>query len=100
MRHTLITIQKEWLGNEDNWVAAFYMSCFAMLGVLLRIAMAQLFGEECANPGTVGWIRTETPICVTADGETQRQGGIIFSVSLVISTVGFCSLPFLRILIS
>lgn len=41
--------------------------------------MAQLFGEECANPGTVGWIRSEQPLCVTNDGETSRQGGIIFS---------------------
>ena len=32
-------------------VQSCYISLAAMLGCFLRIIMAQLFGEECANPG-------------------------------------------------
>lgn len=60
-------------------VIAMYMSVFAMLGALLRIVLAQLFGEECSNPGTVGWLAASSPLCVTADGFAQREGGIIFA---------------------
>lgn len=56
-----------------------YMAIFAILGTLLRISLAQLFGEECANPGTVGWLAASSPLCVTADGEAKREGGIIFA---------------------
>lgn len=52
-----------------------------MLGTFLRIAMAQLFGDECANPGTVGWLAASSPLCVTKDGESEREGGIVFAVS-------------------
>lgn len=41
--------------------------------------LAQLFGEACANPGTVGWLSAGSPLCVTKDGETQQQGGIVFA---------------------
>mmetsp|Transcript_13044 Transcript_13044/g.27632 ORF Transcript_13044/g.27632 Transcript_13044/m.27632 type:complete len:856 (-) Transcript_13044:107-2674(-) len=68
-----------WWRKEENWRVAFYICVFSIIGSLLRIGMAQLFGEECANPGTVGWIRSEQPLCVTNDGVTSRQGGIIFS---------------------
>ena len=60
-------------------VIAMYMSVFAVLGALLRIILAQLFGEECSNPGTVGWLAASSPLCVTADGYAQREGGIIFA---------------------
>lgn len=57
-----------------------YMSVFAVLGSLLRIVLAQLFGEECKNPGTVGWLAAASPLCVTADGEVDEVNGIIFAV--------------------
>lgn len=60
-------------------VQGLYMAIFAILGATLRIAIAQLFGEECANPGTVGWLAASSPLCVTADGSTKREGGIIFA---------------------
>lgn len=60
-------------------VIAMYMSLFAILGALVRIILAQLFGEECSNPGTVGWLAASSPLCVTADGSAQREGGIIFA---------------------
>ncbi len=41
--------------------------------------LAQLFGEECKNPGTVGWLKSGQPLCVTADGDTSISGGIIFA---------------------
>ena len=55
------------------------MSIFAILGTFLRILVAQLFGEECKNPGTVGWLASDEPLCVTADNETNVSGGIIFA---------------------
>jgi len=60
-------------------ITVMQMTIFAVLGTILRIIMAQLFGEECKNPGTVGWLKGEEPLCVTADGETSIEGGIIFA---------------------
>jgi len=56
-----------------------YLSVFASIGALLRIMLAQLFGEECKNPGTVGWLKAGQPLCVTADGDASVEGGIIFA---------------------
>ncbi len=50
-----------------------------MFGALLRMVLAQLFGEECKNPGTIGWLKAGQPLCVTADGEQSISGGIIFA---------------------
>jgi hypothetical protein len=61
-------------------VTAMYLSIAAILGTFLRIAMAQLFGDECANPGTVGWLAASSPLCVTKDGDSEREGGIVFAV--------------------
>lgn len=60
-------------------VKVLYLSVFAILGSLLRIIVAQIFGEECKNPGTVGWLKAGQPLCVTANGELAIEGGIIFS---------------------
>lgn len=62
-------------------ITVICMSIFAILGVILRIFIAQLFGEECKNPGTVGWLKASQPLCVTASGEASLEGGIIFAVS-------------------
>jgi hypothetical protein len=67
--------------QEKKLVSAMYMAIFAVLGALLRIALAQLFGEECRNPGTVGWLAGGSPLCVTADGRAEREGDIVFAVS-------------------
>ena len=64
-----------------------YLSIAAILGTFLRIAMAQLFGEECANPGTVGWLAASSPLCVTKDGQSSRQGGIVFAVSCALYSI-------------
>jgi hypothetical protein len=63
-------------------VTAMYLSIAAILGTFLRIAMAQLFGDACANPGTVGWLKASSPLCVTKDGSSEREGGIVFAVSI------------------
>jgi hypothetical protein len=55
------------------------MSIGAILGVFLRMVIAQLFGKDCSNPGNVGWISSGAPLCVTADGEVFQHGGVIFS---------------------
>jgi CrcB protein len=55
------------------------MSIFAIVGSLFRMVLAQLFGEECKNPGTIGWLKAGQPLCVTADGDTSISGGIIFA---------------------
>jgi fluoride ion exporter CrcB/FEX len=60
-------------------VTAMYLSIAAILGTFLRIAMAQLFGDACANPGTVGWLKASSPLCVTKDGSSEREGGIVFA---------------------
>ncbi len=64
-------------------VTAMYLSIAAILGTFLRIAMAQLFGDACANPGTVGWLKASSPLCVTKDGSSEREGGIVFAVSIL-----------------
>ena len=65
--------------NTKTLVQACYISLFAIFGVLLRMIIAQLFGEECANPGTVGWLAASSPLCVTADGSATQSGGIVFA---------------------
>lgn len=60
-------------------IKILYLAIFSAVGALLRIVLAQLFGEECKNPGTVGYLRAGQPLCVTANGETSIEGGIIFS---------------------
>lgn len=45
----------------------------------MRMIIAQLFGEACRNPGTVGWLSSAAPLCVTRDGTTTQQGGIVFA---------------------
>jgi len=60
-------------------VKVLYLTVFTVIGALLRIVLAQLFGEECLNPGTVGWLKAGQPLCVTAEGEATLAGGIIFS---------------------
>jgi CrcB protein len=69
----------DFIPSETTMVQALYLSMFAILGTLLRIVIAQLFGEECANPGTVGWLKASSPLCVTKNGETNLEGGIIFA---------------------
>jgi fluoride ion exporter CrcB/FEX len=57
-----------------------YLSVAAIIGALLRIMLAQLFGEECKNPGTVGWLKASSPLCVTAEGHAELvEGGIVFA---------------------
>eukprot|EP00557_Chaetoceros_sp_GSL56_P003494 CAMPEP_0176488446 /NCGR_PEP_ID=MMETSP0200_2-20121128/6713_1 /TAXON_ID=947934 /ORGANISM="Chaetoceros sp., Strain GSL56" /LENGTH=547 /DNA_ID=CAMNT_0017885429 /DNA_START=213 /DNA_END=1856 /DNA_ORIENTATION=- len=60
-------------------IKVMYVSVFAIMGAFLRIILAQLFGEECKNPGSVGWLKAGQPLCVTATGETSMEGGIIYS---------------------
>ena len=60
-------------------IAACYMSIAAMLGAFFRIILAQLFGEECKRPGTVGWLSAASPLCVTVDGVISEVGGIVFA---------------------
>lgn len=73
------TVGKE---NKAEVVTAIYISIFAMLGALTRMVTAQFFGEECASPGTVGWLAASAPLCVTADGyvtSSSGTGGVIFA---------------------
>jgi len=60
-------------------VTCVWLSVAAMVGCFFRIVLAQLFGEECANPGTVGWLAAGSPLCVTAGGNADVQGGIVFA---------------------
>jgi fluoride ion exporter CrcB/FEX len=60
-------------------VQACYLGVAAMIGTLVRLILAQLFGQACSNPGTIGWIADDAALCVTASGETSQKGGIIFA---------------------
>jgi fluoride ion exporter CrcB/FEX len=74
-------------------VQAAYLGVAAMWGTLLRLILAQLFGQACANPGTIGWIADDAALCVTttmtngsgsdasssSSQQQQQQGGIIFA---------------------
>jgi len=64
---------------EATLITVCYMSLASMLGSFLRIILAQLFGEECKNPGTVGWLAAASPLCVTNDGVVSQVGGIVFA---------------------
>lgn len=74
-------LQSKWeFGKTKRGIIkVLYLSIFASFGAFLRIILAQLFGEECKNPGTIGWLKAGQPLCVTADGETSISGGIIFA---------------------
>ncbi|KAL3921739.1 MAG: hypothetical protein SGILL_002585, partial [Bacillariaceae sp.] len=65
--------------NSKTITQACYLGIFAMLGTLLRLILAQVFGQACQNPGTIGWIADDAALCVTANGDTSQQGGIIFA---------------------
>ena len=70
-----------WLtdARKTTLVTCMYMSVCAVLGCLLRIAMAQLFGEGCKNPGSIGWLAAGEPLCITDIGRVTREGGVIFA---------------------
>lgn len=65
--------------TQTTIVQACYLAIAAILGTLLRMVLAQLFGEECRNPGTVGWLASAAPLCVTRSGDSDQVGGIIFA---------------------
>mmetsp|Transcript_14509 Transcript_14509/g.17649 ORF Transcript_14509/g.17649 Transcript_14509/m.17649 type:complete len:605 (-) Transcript_14509:41-1855(-) len=77
--HTVTQSKWEFGKTKRGIIKVFYMSVFAIVGAFLRMILAQLFGEECKNPGTVGWLKAGQPLCVTADGDTSISGGIIFA---------------------
>ncbi|OEU15999.1 hypothetical protein FRACYDRAFT_240698 [Fragilariopsis cylindrus CCMP1102] len=61
------------------FVQACYLGIGAIFGTLLRLILAQLFGQACSNPGTIGYINDEAVLCVTSNGETTQNEGIIFA---------------------
>jgi fluoride ion exporter CrcB/FEX len=65
--------------NYKKAVVTLYMGCWAIIGCLMRICIAQYFGEECKNPGTVGWLAASSPLCITANGQATQSGGIVFA---------------------
>lgn len=74
------TLLDESQDEEVKWVlTACWVAIGAMLGSVMRIIIAQLFGDACANPESVGWLSAGAPLCVTQDGNTQQQGGIVFA---------------------
>ena len=64
--------------NKD-FVQAVYIALFAILGTFLRMIVAQVFGEYCKNPDSIGWLKASAPLCVTTAGGVTEQGGIIFA---------------------
>ncbi|KAG7374004.1 CrcB-like domain containing protein [Nitzschia inconspicua] len=65
--------------HRKTFVQACYLGVAAMIGTLVRLIMAQLFGQACSNPGTIGWIADDAALCVTSNGAGQQMGGIIFA---------------------
>ena len=64
---------------QTTLVQICYLSIFAILGCFVRIIIAQLFGEECQHPNTIGWLKSSSPLCITKNGNTEFEGGIIFA---------------------
>ena len=62
-------------------VTCIWMSIAAIFASLIRILIAQSFGDDCEDPGTLGWLASGSPLCVKAGGETDQQDGIVFAVS-------------------
>lgn len=65
--------------NRQTFVQACYLGVAAIFGTLLRLILAQLFGQACSNPGTIGWIADDAALCVTSSNGTHQVGGIIFA---------------------
>lgn len=65
-------------GKNKELVQGIYIGMFAILGTLVRMLVAQVFGEYCKNPDSIGWLKASAPLCVTHGGTTE-QGGIIFA---------------------
>jgi len=80
-----VTTDKDgaWISLSDSHsksvVQGLYIGIFAIFGSLIRMLTAQFFGEECAKPGTVGWLASGSPLCVTSSGSVIEEGGIIFA---------------------
>ena len=64
--------------KNKSYVQGVYIALFAILGTFLRMIVAQVFGEYCKNPDSIGWLKASAPLCVTNGGATE-QGGIIFA---------------------
>lgn len=61
-----------------------YISCFSLLGTVLRIFMARLFGLDCELKGSPDAIHDfmspfSDRICITASGKTGATGGALFT---------------------
>ena len=67
------------VARRKTFVQACYLGIAAIFGTLLRLILAQLFGQACSNPGTIGWIADEAVLCVTRDGTTTQNEGIVFA---------------------
>ena len=67
------------LSRRKTFVQACYLGIAAIFGTLLRLILAQLFGQACSDPETIGWIADESVLCVTRDGTTTQNEGIIFA---------------------
>jgi fluoride ion exporter CrcB/FEX len=74
--------------HKKELVQLCYLSAAAITGALLRIMLAQLFGEECKNPGTVGWLKASSPLCVTAEGHAEHVGGGVIFADLPANLLG------------
>ena len=60
-------------------VQACYLGIGAIFGTLLRLILAQAFGQSCNNPSTLGWVADESVLCVTRGGTATQYGGIVYA---------------------
>ena len=67
------------LSRRKTFVQTCYLGIAAIFGTLLRLILAQLFGQACSDPERIGWIADESVLCVTRDGTTTQNEGIIFA---------------------
>uniref|UniRef100_A0A7S4AX49 Fluoride ion transporter CrcB n=1 Tax=Pseudo-nitzschia australis TaxID=44445 RepID=A0A7S4AX49_9STRA len=65
--------------RQKIFVQACYLGVAAIFGTLVRLVLAQIFGQACSNPDSVGWIADEAVLCVTSNGQTTQNEGIIFA---------------------
>lgn len=61
--------------RDKEVVQGIYIALFAIFGTLMRMIVAQLFGEYCSNPESIGWLAAsgKSQVCEELSGCGRRN---------------------------